>query len=92
MRFTILLLILTLQLNAENWPGWRGPHGDGSSAEKAAPVKWSATENIAWKTAIPGEGHSSPVIWGDQIFLITCLISIMDIMHCAFGINNNQSG
>ena len=73
MRITFLLLILALQLNAENWPGWRGPRGDGSSTEKTVPVKWSATENIAWKTAIPGEGHSSPVIYGDQIFLLSCL-------------------
>ena len=41
--------------------------------EKNVPVKWSATENIAWKTAIPGEGHSSPVIYGDQVFLLSCL-------------------
>ena len=47
--------------------------GDGSSTEKNVPVKWSATENIAWKTAIPGEGHSSPVIYGDQVFLLSCL-------------------
>ena len=73
MRTIAFLLVLALQLHAENWPGWRGPRGDGSSTEKNVPVKWSATENIAWKTAIPGEGHSSPVIYGDQVFLLSCL-------------------
>ena len=73
MRTIAFLLVLALQLHAENWPGWRGPRGDGSSMEKNVPVKWSATENIAWKTAIPGEGHSSPVIYGDQVFLLSCL-------------------
>jgi len=73
MRTIAFLLVLALQLHAENWPGWRGPRGDGSSTEKNVPVKWSATENIAWKTAIPGEGHSSPMIYGDQVFLLSCL-------------------
>ncbi len=57
----------------ENWPGWRGPRGDGSSLEQNVPIKWSATENIAWKTLLPGEGHSSPIVWGDRIFLTTAL-------------------
>jgi hypothetical protein len=48
---------------------WRGPRGDGTSLENEAPIEWSATNNIIWKTAVPGEGHSSPIIWGDRIFL-----------------------
>lgn len=58
---------------AEEWPGWRGPRGDGTSLEKEAPVRWSRSENLAWKTPIPGRGYSSPVIWGDRVFLTTCL-------------------
>ena len=58
---------------AENWPGWRGPGGDGISSEKNLPTRWSNTENIAWKTSIGGEGHSSPVVWEDRIFLTTSL-------------------
>lgn len=58
---------------AENWPGWRGPRGDGTSLEKGVPVKWSATENVAWKMKVPGRGHSSPVIWGDRVLLASCL-------------------
>src|SRR5678815_850659 len=74
-RLTILALLLlpcAFARGAE-WPGWRGPKGDGHSEEKNVPTKWSDTENIAWKTAVPGKGHSSPVIWGDRIFLTTAI-------------------
>jgi outer membrane protein assembly factor BamB len=64
---------LSLSLRAEEWPGWRGPRGDGTSQETGIPVHWSKTRNIHWKTPIPGKGHSSPVVWGDRIFLATCL-------------------
>ena len=73
MRILISLFLFTATLSAGNWPGWRGPSGDGISPEKNIPTKWSATENVAWKVAIPGEGHSSPVIWGDRIFLTASL-------------------
>ena len=72
-RLTLLaLLLFPLALHADNWPGWRGPRGDGTSAETAVPLKWSATENLRWKTPIPGVGHSSPVVWGDHIFVTSC--------------------
>lgn len=67
------LLLGISPLAAEEWPGWRGPNGDGISTAKTLPLKWSATENIAWKTPIPGKGHSSPIVWGDRIFLSTCM-------------------
>ncbi len=54
---------------AENWARFRGPTGQGVSSEKGLPTRWSATENIAWKTAVPGAGWSSPIIHGDRIFL-----------------------
>lgn len=56
---------------AENWPGWRGPRGDGTSQEKNVPVKWSDTQNIAWKIPLPGKGHASPIVWGRRIFVVT---------------------
>ena len=61
--------------NAENWPGWRGPRGDGTSRETGLPTTWNGKtgENIHWKVKIPGEGHSSPVVWEDKIFLASCL-------------------
>lgn len=59
---------------AEDWPGWRGPRGDGTSLESSIPEKWDGTtgENIAWKCPIPGEGHGSPVVLGDRIYLVSC--------------------
>lgn len=55
-----------------DWPYWRGPNADGMAVGDA-PLKWSDTENVKWKTDIPGLGNSSPVIWGDQIFLTTAI-------------------
>jgi len=54
-----------------NWPQFRGPGGLGVSPEKDFPTEWSGTKNIAWKTAIPGRGRSSPVVWGNRVFLTT---------------------
>lgn len=61
--------------DAENWPVWRGPRGDGSSADSTAPTTWNGDtgENILWKAAIPGWGHSSPIVWGDRVFLTSCI-------------------
>lgn len=56
---------------AENWPGFRGPGRQGISNEKGLPTQWSATSNIIWKTAIAGEGWSSPIVFGDRIFVTT---------------------
>jgi outer membrane protein assembly factor BamB len=68
-----VLLGFGASLQAEDWPGWRGPRGDGNSGETNIPVHWNAKENIAWKVQIPGKGHSSPVVWGDRIFVTTCI-------------------
>jgi len=54
------------------WPYWRGPAADGM-ASGDAPLHWSDTKNVLWKTDIPGRGHSSPVVWGDRIFLTTAI-------------------
>ncbi len=67
------VLFLINPVLAEDWPQWRGPRGDGTSHELFAPTQWSDTENVRWKTPIPGKGHSSPVVWGDRIFLTTCI-------------------
>jgi outer membrane protein assembly factor BamB len=56
-----------------NWPQWRGPEGQGISTEKNLPDEWSQTKNILWKTALPGRGHSSPIIWGKKIFLTAAI-------------------
>jgi outer membrane protein assembly factor BamB len=57
----------------ENWPAWRGPRGDGTSLEQHVPIRWDATNHVVWKTAVPGEGHSSPILWGNRLFLTSAL-------------------
>jgi outer membrane protein assembly factor BamB len=58
--------------NLSHWPQWRGPDFNGM-ARGDAPLKWSDTENIKWKAAIPGRGFSTPVVWGEKIFLTTAI-------------------
>lgn len=55
------------------WPQWRGPRGTGVAPHGDPPVEWSDTKNVKWKTAIPGKGHASPVVWGDTIFVQTAV-------------------
>ncbi len=71
----MVLAVAAARAPAEEWPAWRGPRGDGTSTETGVPVTWSAAANIVWKTAVPGKGHSSPVVWGDRVFVTTCLES-----------------
>jgi outer membrane protein assembly factor BamB len=53
---------------AESWPRWRGPDGSAVSDRAALPLRWRPNDNIKWKTAIPGAGFSSPIVWNDRIF------------------------
>ncbi|HZI86770.1 MAG TPA: PQQ-binding-like beta-propeller repeat protein, partial [Pyrinomonadaceae bacterium] len=74
----VISLLTTLALfdstvDAGNWPQWRGPDGQGISTEKNLPTVWSATKNIKWKTPIAGRSHSSPIVWGNKIFLTTAI-------------------
>ncbi len=75
MHTTTLLAIAFLSvaqsLLAENWPFWRGPTRQGISEETSLPVHWNTESNILWKTEIPGEAWSSPIIFGDQAFVTT---------------------
>jgi outer membrane protein assembly factor BamB len=57
------------QTAAEHWPQWRGPQLNGISGEKNLPVKWSTTENVTWKLAMPAWSGSTPIVWGDHLFL-----------------------
>jgi outer membrane protein assembly factor BamB len=63
-------LISVGQIFAQNWPGWRSD-GRGISPEKNLPLKWSENEGVMWKTPIPGAGHSSPIVWGNRVFVTT---------------------
>jgi outer membrane protein assembly factor BamB len=70
----LAFLIVTLVLAGDNWPQFRGPGSTGVADDPALPDHWSTTQNVAWKTDIPGSGWSSPVVWGDRIF-VTSVIS-----------------
>ncbi len=59
--------------SASNWHQWRGPEANGVSRTAEPPLRWSETENIRWKVAIDGKGNSTPIIWGDQVFVLTAI-------------------
>ncbi len=74
MRRTLVVVLSVFilgvsSLEAEHWPQWRGPMLNGLSAEKNLPVKWSTTENITWKLAMPERSGATPIVWGDHVFL-----------------------
>src|SRR5436309_4913866 len=69
----LAMVAFAASASADEWPGWRGPRHDGTSTESSFPLRWSATENVLWKVAVPGKGHSSPVVWGDRLFITTCI-------------------
>ena len=72
---TLALSISVASTAAEpsDWPQWRGPTGNGVSADAKPPVKWSESKNVAWKVAIPGTGSASPIVWRDKVFVATAV-------------------
>ncbi len=73
--FAILSGLLTITIASapsENWPGWRGPRGDGTSLEANVPIQWTP-EKAVWKVALPGRGHASPTVWGERLFTVTAM-------------------
>ena len=87
MRILLILVALTLTAGApadttvemivptgeaqKYWPRWRGPSGQGHVNGSGYVDRWSDTENVLWKAAVPGRGNSSPIVWGDYIFIAT---------------------
>jgi len=73
----ILILSFTFSARAQNWPSFRGANASGVADGKTTPTNWDAAKNVnlAWKTAIPGLAHSSPVVWGDKVFITTAISS-----------------
>ncbi|MGH9834850.1 MAG: PQQ-binding-like beta-propeller repeat protein [Blastocatellia bacterium] len=78
LAFVVALSLLLSVAANDQWPQFRGPQSTGVVEDPALPDKWSATENVAWKAAIPGLGWSSPIVWGDKIF-VTSVISAAEI-------------
>lgn len=64
-----VLLTAALPAFAANWPAWRGANADGISTEKNLPVKWSKDENVRWRVPLPEPGNSTPITWGERIFV-----------------------
>ena len=69
LALSVLMCAIAGVCGAENWPQWRGVRMNGISGETDVPLRWSKTENIAWKLSLPPRSGSTPVVWGDRIFL-----------------------
>ena len=72
-HFLIALAVPVLgqMKQSDNWHQWRGPEANGVSPTANPPITWSETENIKWKIPLEGRGVSSPVVWGDKVFLLS---------------------
>jgi len=68
------LLAAAVTVEAEDWPQFRGPTGQGVSTESELPVEWSESRNVRWKVEVPGAGWSSPVVAGDRVWLTTAVV------------------
>jgi len=64
-----IIALVTVPAAAGDWPAWRGPDGNGVSTETGLAVRWSETDGLAWKTKLPEWGTSTPIVWGESIFL-----------------------
>ncbi|MCA9072450.1 MAG: PQQ-binding-like beta-propeller repeat protein, partial [Planctomycetaceae bacterium] len=69
----ICCLSLVTNVQADNWAHWRGPTGNGVAVNATPPTEWSDTKNVKWKVRIPGRGSGSPIIWKDQVFVVTAV-------------------
>ncbi len=71
----ICVVLCSLTAHAENWPGFRGENASGVAASGRPPVAWDVNSslNIAWKTSVPGLAHSSPIVWGDRVYVTTAV-------------------
>jgi outer membrane protein assembly factor BamB len=65
----LVAAVICATVHAENWPSFRGPQGTGISADKAVPATWSDKENVRWRIALPERGNSTPVVWGERVFV-----------------------
>ena len=94
-RFSIVLLVSLIltsltNLQAENWPGWRGPNGDGTSRETNLPTQWDSITNVKWKIPVTGIGHGSPIVWGDRLFMITANPETQERMLLSYDCKNGN--
>lgn len=92
LRFVLLLVtsILFSVIQAQNWPCWRGPNGDGTSSEINLPVKWDSITNVLWKSKVPGTGHSSPIIWDEKLFTLTAFTDSHEKILLCYDTKNGE--
>ncbi|HKI88176.1 MAG TPA: PQQ-binding-like beta-propeller repeat protein [Draconibacterium sp.] len=95
-NFKILIFIVLFAtagsfagVQAQNWPCWRGPNGDGTSTETNLPTEWDSVKNVVWKTEVPGRGYSSPIIWEDKLFTLTAIPEKQEKILLCY---NNKNG
>ncbi len=87
----VLLTVLGLSvvclpaLGGDDWPQFRGPNGSATAADKQLPGQWSIEKNVAWKAKLPGYGWSSPIVWGDKVFLTTAFSEKQRKPQAGFG-------
>ncbi len=77
LEFLAVALVLTISTAgalADNWPAWRGPEGTGLCRETSLPLKWGTNHNIRWRTPLPDRGNSTPIVWGDRVFLTQAIL------------------
>ena len=86
--FFLLILNSVSEIQAQNWPCWRGPNGDGTSPEVSLPIKWDSVTNVVWKVPVPGKGYSSPVIWEDRLFLVTAIAATQEKVLLCYDCKN----
>jgi hypothetical protein len=89
-RAVLLVLFLAPVVGAADWPGFRGPAGDGTCDDANVPLHWGEGENVLWKVPVPGRGHSSPVVSGERIFLTTCLTEVPDRVLLCYDRRNGK--
>jgi outer membrane protein assembly factor BamB len=69
---SLVVLNIVIVADAESWPGWRGPRGDGTCLEQDVPTNWDPA-NALWKVELPGQGHASPIVWGSRVCTATAV-------------------
>ncbi len=65
----LAIIVTGKEISESNWPCWRGPSGQGYSDDARVPLQWSEQHNVLWKANLPGRGNSTPIVWGDRVFL-----------------------
>src|SRR5271154_4042377 len=82
-QYAVLILVACVPVTAraeefdrarfDNWHHWRGPEANGTAPKADPPIHWGPEKNIKWKVPLPGRGSATPIVWGDQVFVLTAI-------------------